>query len=117
MVSELALYGLRSKYVKIYQALVAPNTHRSQYGIYQKEQHRPSFVSTASKPQARHPTTEPYDTDRDTEFEEDLSDLEEYSGRRSEDSVRSHRPHCSGLGSLIDHRASKATPLSHPTMS
>jgi len=90
MVSELTLYEIRGIYTKLSQAYIAPNTHRSQYGIYQKEQLRPSFVSTTSKPHARNETSEMYDTDRDTEFEEDLSDFEEFSGRRSEDSVSGH---------------------------
>ena len=54
----------------------------------------------------------------DTEFEEDLSDFEEYSGRRSEDSVRNHRRGESSVLNLTIRRLARpATPRSLPTMS
>jgi len=87
MVSKLSGYGIVGRQSKLQQAFIAPSIHRSQYGTYQKEQLRPTFVSTTSRPQATNETREMYDTEHDTEFEEDLSDFEEYSGRRSEDSV------------------------------
>ena len=51
--------------------------------MYQKGQAQAGFAATKSKPY----TSLAFGDEVDTEFEEDLSDLEEYSGRRSEDSV------------------------------
>lgn len=87
MVSHSSGYGIVGPQAKIRQAYSAPNVHRSQYGTYPKEHRRPAFASTTSKPRATNETRESYETEHDTEFEEDLSDFEEYSGRRSEDSV------------------------------
>ena len=51
--------------------------------IYQKGSVRPIFVA---KTAGSRPPSEATDMD-DTDFEEDFSDVEEYSGRRSEESV------------------------------
>ena len=50
--------------------------------MFQKGYVKPLFAATTTS----RPTSEATDMS-DTEFEEDLSDFEEYSGRRSEDSV------------------------------
>ena len=68
-----------------------PMAHRSGVEMFQKGNVQSVFVQpTASRPLSQ--ATEMYDT----EFEEDLSDFEEYSGRRSEESVgtRRHLSHC-----------------------
>ena len=51
--------------------------------MLQKGYGRPMFPSKTSMSRPLSAATEMYDTD----FEEDLSDTEEYSGRRSEESV------------------------------
>lgn len=51
--------------------------------MYEKGYTRPMFVSRTS---ASRPLSEATEMD-DTEFEEDLSDIDDYAGRRSEDSV------------------------------
>lgn len=52
--------------------------------MYEKGFGRPIFASRTSISRPLSEATEMYDT----EFEEDFSDVEDYSGRRSEDSVR-----------------------------
>ena len=53
----------------------------------------------------------------DTEFEEDLSDFEEYSGRRSEDSVRGYLKEAPVFSLTVQRLARLAIPHSPPTMS
>ena len=57
-------------------------SHQRDVEMLQKGYVRPLFATT---PLSR-PTSESTDMS-DTEFEEDFSDVEEYSGRRSEESV------------------------------
>ena len=60
-----------------------PVAHQMTIEMYQKGSVQSVFVQPpAHRPSS--PATEMYDT----EFEEDYSDFEGYSGRRSEDSVR-----------------------------
>lgn len=65
--------------------------HQRRFEMFQKGNVQSVFVQP-SAPRPFSQATEMYDT----EFEEDLSDFEEYSGRRSEESVgtRGHLNHC-----------------------
>ena len=56
---------------------------RAPYEPMQKHYRQPTYPSRIPMPQSMYHNDEPFETD----FEEDLSDYEEYSGRRSEDSV------------------------------
>lgn len=60
-----------------------PTLRRSEAQIYQKGLTGPPLPSRTSISRPLSEATEMYDTD----FEDDLSDVEEYSGRRSEESV------------------------------
>lgn len=51
--------------------------------MYEKGYSRPMFTSKTPASRPLSEATEMYDT----EFEEDLSDVDDYAGRRSEDSV------------------------------
>lgn len=62
---------------------MSPALRRSEAQIYQKSLPAPPFPSRTSTSRPLSEATEMYDTD----FEDDLSDVEEYSGRRSEESV------------------------------
>ena len=68
-----------------------PMAHQRWVEMYQKGNVQSVFVQQ-SAPRPLSQATEMYDT----EFEEDLSDFEEYSGRRSEESVgsRGHLNRC-----------------------
>lgn len=68
-----------------------PMAHQRGVEMFQKGNVQSVFVQP-SAPRPLSQATEMYDT----EFEEDLSDFEEYSGRRSEESVgtRGHSSHC-----------------------
>ncbi|KAL8719484.1 MAG: hypothetical protein Q9225_003511 [Loekoesia sp. 1 TL-2023] len=59
-----------------------PPMRRGEIEMYEKGYTRPMFISRTS---ASRPLSEATDMD-DTEFEEDLSDVDDYAGRRSEDS-------------------------------
>ena len=63
-----------------------PMAHHRALEMYQKG-NVPSVFVQPSAPRPLSQATEMYDT----EFEEDLSDFEEYSGRRSEESVGTRR--------------------------
>ena len=67
-----------------------PMAHQRGVEMFQKG-HVPSVFVQPTAPRPLSQATEMYDT----EFEEDLSDFEEYSGRRSEESVgtRGHLSH------------------------
>lgn len=68
-----------------------PMAHQMRVEMFQKGNVQSVFV----QPSAPRPSSQATDM-YDTEFEEDLSDFEEYSGRRSEESVgtRRHLSHC-----------------------
>lgn len=68
-----------------------PTAHQRGMEMFQKG-NVPSVFVQPSAPRPLSQATEMYDI----EFEEDLSDFEEYSGRRSEESVgtRRHLSHC-----------------------
>ena len=68
-----------------------PMAHQRGFEMFQKCNVQSVFVQP-SAPRPLSQATEMYDT----EFEEDLSDFEEYSGRRSEESVGTehHLSHC-----------------------
>ena len=74
----------------MYQAFM-PLAHQRGVEMFQKGNVQPVFVQP-SAPRPLSQATEMYDT----EFEEDYSDFEEYSGRRSEESVgtRGQPSHC-----------------------
>lgn len=59
-----------------------PMAHQGGFEMFQKHKLQSVFVQPTT-PRPLSQATEMYDT----EFEEDLSDFEEYSGRRSEESV------------------------------
>ncbi|KAL8787822.1 MAG: hypothetical protein Q9213_002009 [Squamulea squamosa] len=59
-----------------------PPPRRSEIEVHQKGFTRPMFTSRTSASRPLSEATEMYDTD----FEEDLSDVDDYAGRRSEDS-------------------------------
>lgn len=65
-----------------FQAFMPSASRRSDVEMYQKGHVKPIFPRTSLS----RPMSEASDMS-DTEFEEDLSDGEEYSGRRSEESV------------------------------
>ena len=69
--------------------------------MFEKDFARPLFPLRASTSRPLSEATEMYDT----EFEEDLSDVEDYSGRRSEDSVCQERL-------KAEHRANTASSAS-----
>lgn len=76
-----------------------PMAHqRGEVEMFQKGSVQSVFVQP-SAPRPLSQATEMYDT----EFEEDLSDFEEYSGRRSEESVgaRRHLSHCPSNISIV----------------
>ena len=64
-----------------------PMAHQRGLEMFQKGNVQSVFVQS-STPRPLSQATEMYDT----EFEEDLSDFEEYSGRRSEESVGFRTP-------------------------
>ena len=64
-----------------------PMAHQRELEMFQKGNVQSVFVQP-SAPRPLSQATEMYDT----EFEEDLSDFEEYSGRRSEESVGTRTP-------------------------
>ena len=66
------------------QAHSAMTARRMQYEPIQKGYGQSAYPSRIPMPQSMYQSEEPLETD----FEEDLSDYEEFSGRRSEDSVR-----------------------------
>ncbi|KAI4246490.1 MAG: hypothetical protein L6R40_001853 [Gallowayella cf. fulva] len=63
-------------------AYALPPSRRSELEMYEKAMARPMFTSRTSASRPLSEATEMYDTD----FEEDLSDVDDYAGRRSEDS-------------------------------
>ncbi|KAL8714683.1 MAG: hypothetical protein Q9220_001632 [cf. Caloplaca sp. 1 TL-2023] len=63
-------------------AYAVPPPRRSEIEMYEKAYTRPVFASRTSSSRPLSETTEMYDT----EFEDDLSDVDDYAGRRSEDS-------------------------------
>ncbi|KAI4269999.1 MAG: hypothetical protein LQ337_006963 [Flavoplaca oasis] len=63
-------------------AYTLPPSRRSEIEIYEKGYTRPMFTSRTSASRPLSEATEMYDT----EFEDDLSDVDDYAGRRSEDS-------------------------------
>ena len=72
-------------------------SRRTEEEMFQKGLNRPFFSSRTATSRPLSEATEMYDTD----FEEDMSDIEEYSGRRSEESVSPRTPKSSpfcGLG-------------------
>ena len=75
-----------------------PMAHHREVEMFQKGSVQSVFVQP-SAPRPLSQATEMYDT----EFEEDSSDFEEYSGRRSEESVgiRRHLSHCPSNISIV----------------
>ena len=82
MVGDDPIY-LPSLHANCGQAFVPPTLRRSEAHIYQKRLPEPPLPPRTFTPRPLSEATEMYDTD----FEDDLSDVEEYSGRRSEESV------------------------------
>ncbi|KAL8808302.1 MAG: hypothetical protein Q9182_000122 [Xanthomendoza sp. 2 TL-2023] len=74
---------LKTSWLIIEQAYTLPPSRQSQNEMYAKSFARPMFTSRTSAARPLSEATEMYDTD----FEEDLSDVDDYTGRRSEDSV------------------------------
>ena len=74
-------FPLLDERLKSYQALT-PRAHQRGVEMFQKGNVQ-SVFALPSAPRPVSQVTEMYDT----EFEEDFSDFEEYSGRRSEESV------------------------------
>lgn len=73
----------KSTMLTSFQAFTPTSSHQVGLEMFQKGQTRQFFASQAQAPRPLSEATEIYDTD----FEEDFSDLEDMSGRRSVESV------------------------------
>lgn len=69
------------------QALMPSAPRRNDLEMFQKGHAKPLFATTTRTSRSMSEESEM----SDTEFEEDYSDVEEYSGRRSEESVSCYR--------------------------